>query len=171
MYESPHDRESSTIPFEHAILDIALSAVVKRLRYATDKLDANRQVVDQLTCNVDRETLVSVRMLKNEQQELLERVAVVLECLEHTAGTYPSHPSIVIALCCLHFHPIQQFRVSRSCHIRNSPQQLRKHTSRWWGYKCRGEDASSSLPYTQGCISIPRAEHACHRGQQGAHAR
>ena len=81
------ERDSSIIPFEHAILDIALSAVVKRLRYATDKLDANRQIVDQLTSNVDRETLVSVRMLKNEQQELLERVAVVLECLEHTAGT------------------------------------------------------------------------------------
>lgn len=82
------DRESNIIPFEHAILDTALTAVTRRLRAATDKLDSHRQIVDQLTCNVDRETLVSVRMLKNEQQELLDRVSVVLECLEHTAGTY-----------------------------------------------------------------------------------
>lgn len=100
------ERDSSIIPFEHAILDIALSAVVKRLRYATDKLDANRQIVDQLTSNVDRETLVSVRMLKNEQQELLERVAVVLECLEHTAGPFSSLRSISHEFQCSLLRPV-----------------------------------------------------------------
>jgi hypothetical protein len=88
MHDSIHETDSSTIPFEHTVLDIAISSVIKRLRRATDELYATRGVVEQLTCSVDRETLVSVRKLKNEQQELLDRVSVVLGCLEHAAGAH-----------------------------------------------------------------------------------
>jgi hypothetical protein len=87
MHDNIHETDSSTIPFEHTVLDIAISSVIKRLRRATDELYATRGVVEQLTSNVDRETLVSVRNLKNKQQDLMDRVSVVLGCLEHAAGT------------------------------------------------------------------------------------
>lgn len=76
------------MPFEQAILDVALAEVVQQLSAGTESLDAKRQIVDGLTASVDRETLVAVRMLKNKQQELLDRVTVVLDQLEHTAGAF-----------------------------------------------------------------------------------
>jgi hypothetical protein len=77
---------AEVIPFEQAVLDTALAEVIQRLLAEAEVLDDKRQIVDELTCTVDRKTLVAVRMLKNKQQELLDRVTVVKDQLEHTAG-------------------------------------------------------------------------------------
>lgn len=78
------------MPFEHSVLDCALNEVTARLSREVRELTSRaKPVVDRMTSDVTRETLLAVRDLKNEQQELHNRVEVVCEQLDALSGKSP----------------------------------------------------------------------------------
>lgn len=109
---SPAVAENFTefMPFEHSVLDCALNEVTARLSREVRELTGRaKPIVDKMTSDVARETLLAVRDLKNEQQELHNRVDVVCEQLEALSGACPlspqAHPALhacrYVVLCAL----------------------------------------------------------------------
>eukprot|EP00892_Ulva_mutabilis_P010338 jgi/Ulvmu1/7677/UM038_0108.1 len=77
------EQYADLMPFEHSVLDCALNEVTARLsREVRELMVRAKPIVDKMTSDVARETLLAVRDLKNEQQELLDRVEVVCEQLD-----------------------------------------------------------------------------------------
>jgi hypothetical protein len=74
-------------PFEHILIDVALEAVCRSLRTDAAVLQTEvYPVVDWLTHEVTRESLMAVRALKNRHQSLTARVRIVRDQLEQLTG-------------------------------------------------------------------------------------
>lgn len=108
------------MPFEHSVLDCALNEVTARLSREVRELTSRaKPIVDRMASDVARETLLAVRDLKNEQQELHNRVEVVCEQLEALTGARPAPPPLP---------PTAAVAIWRLC-IRHQDAQAWQHLS------------------------------------------